>query len=245
MANISLMKVKSIAECCKGSILQDLWPALSDDRSWKTILVFFFSGCWRQVLLYIPPPSKRGSGGCILILPHSYCHHRDQWPHRWVEDRVHNVEFSMRDHIPLLIHDNSQPPDKTENIITSWVSESYTISTIPNSWIQTQNFSRIMRETWLFYANNVGAYPCVYVRSLISTFLYSSAGLIIGPFPIQKWAKTSQMVYIIHNLAVLHFVENFMRAWTKLELFSTKKQMSPPFWCQKHESLSNNFKQKH
>ena len=40
MTNGSLMKVKSIAECSKGSILQYFWPALSDNRSWKPILVF-------------------------------------------------------------------------------------------------------------------------------------------------------------------------------------------------------------
>ena len=41
MGNGSLMKVESIAECSKGSILQYFWPALSDNRSWKTILAFF------------------------------------------------------------------------------------------------------------------------------------------------------------------------------------------------------------
>ena len=48
-----LMKVKSIAECSPWSILQYFWPALSDNLSWKPILVFFWSGCLRQVLLYI------------------------------------------------------------------------------------------------------------------------------------------------------------------------------------------------
>ena len=47
------MKVESIAECSKGSILQYFWPVLSDNRSWKTILVFFLSGRLRQVLLYV------------------------------------------------------------------------------------------------------------------------------------------------------------------------------------------------
>ena len=51
MANGSLMKVERIAECSKGSILQYFWPALRDNRSWKTILVFFLSGRLRQVLL--------------------------------------------------------------------------------------------------------------------------------------------------------------------------------------------------
>ena len=50
--NGGLMKVKSIAECSPWSILQYFWPALSDNRSWKPILVFFLSGRLRQVLLY-------------------------------------------------------------------------------------------------------------------------------------------------------------------------------------------------
>ena len=43
MTNGSLMKVESIAECSKGSILLYFRPALSDNRSWKPILVFFLS----------------------------------------------------------------------------------------------------------------------------------------------------------------------------------------------------------
>ena len=53
MTNGSLMKVESIAECSPWSILQYFWPALSDNRSWKPILVFFLSGRLRQVLLYL------------------------------------------------------------------------------------------------------------------------------------------------------------------------------------------------
>ena len=52
MENGSLMKVEGIAECSPWSILQYLWPALSDNRYWKPILVFFLSGHLRQVLLY-------------------------------------------------------------------------------------------------------------------------------------------------------------------------------------------------
>ena len=52
MENGSLMKVESIAECSPWSILQYFWPALSDNWPWKPILVFFFSGPIRQVLLY-------------------------------------------------------------------------------------------------------------------------------------------------------------------------------------------------
>ena len=46
------MKVESIAECSKGSILQYFWPALSDNLNRKTFLVFFLIGSLRQVLLY-------------------------------------------------------------------------------------------------------------------------------------------------------------------------------------------------
>ena len=53
MANGSLMKVESIAECSKGSILQYFLPSFSENRSWKPILVFFLSGRLRQVLLYL------------------------------------------------------------------------------------------------------------------------------------------------------------------------------------------------
>ena len=52
MTNGSLMQVKSIAECSKGSILQYFWPALSDNWSWKPILRLFESGHFTQVLLY-------------------------------------------------------------------------------------------------------------------------------------------------------------------------------------------------
>ena len=38
----------------------------------------------------------------------------------------------------------------------------------------------------------------------------------IGPFPIQKRAKTSEMVYIIPNFLVLHFGEKFMKIQTKI-----------------------------
>ena len=38
----SLMKVKSIAECSKRSILQYFWPALRDNWSWKAIFPSFW-----------------------------------------------------------------------------------------------------------------------------------------------------------------------------------------------------------
>ena len=54
MTNGSFMKVQSIAECSPWSILQYFWPALSDNPSYNPLLVFFLSGCLRQVLLYTP-----------------------------------------------------------------------------------------------------------------------------------------------------------------------------------------------
>ena len=53
MTNGSLMKVKNIAECSKGSILQYFQPALSDNWSWKPIFGLFESGRFTQVLLYL------------------------------------------------------------------------------------------------------------------------------------------------------------------------------------------------
>ena len=47
------MKVKSIAECSKESILQYFWPTLSNNWSWKQIFGLFESDCFTQVLLYI------------------------------------------------------------------------------------------------------------------------------------------------------------------------------------------------
>ena len=52
MTNDILMKVKSIAEFSKGSILQYFWPALNDSLSWKPMFGIFESGSFRQVLLY-------------------------------------------------------------------------------------------------------------------------------------------------------------------------------------------------
>ena len=44
-----LMKVKSIAECSKGIILQSFWPSLSYHLSLNLCFVFL-SGCWRQAV---------------------------------------------------------------------------------------------------------------------------------------------------------------------------------------------------
>ena len=41
MMNGSLMKIESIAEFSPWGILKYFWPALSDNWSWKPILVFF------------------------------------------------------------------------------------------------------------------------------------------------------------------------------------------------------------
>ena len=38
----------------------------------------------------------------------------------------------------------------------------------------------------------------------------------ISPFPIQNEPKVPKMVYIIPNLLVLHFDENFMKIQTKI-----------------------------
>ena len=55
MTNGSLMKVKSIAECSKGSILQYFWPAFRDNWSWNQFLVFlsvfFFYTCFTVMIL--------------------------------------------------------------------------------------------------------------------------------------------------------------------------------------------------
>ena len=45
------MKVESIAECSPWCIMQYFWPALSDNMSWKPILVFFLSGHLRLVFI--------------------------------------------------------------------------------------------------------------------------------------------------------------------------------------------------
>ena len=42
MDNYSLMKVESIAECSKESILQYFWPALSDNQYWKPFFGVLF-----------------------------------------------------------------------------------------------------------------------------------------------------------------------------------------------------------
>ena len=48
----SLMQVKSIAECSKGSILQYFRPSLSYHLSLRPFFGLFLSGCFTQVLLY-------------------------------------------------------------------------------------------------------------------------------------------------------------------------------------------------
>ena len=50
MTTGSLIKVENIADC---SFLQYFWPALSDNRSWKPILVLYLSGRLRHFLLCI------------------------------------------------------------------------------------------------------------------------------------------------------------------------------------------------
>ena len=62
------MKVKSIAECSKGSILQYLWPALSDNLE-KQFLVFLrkaiFDGFYCSWYIY------KHLQACVLQYPNS------------------------------------------------------------------------------------------------------------------------------------------------------------------------------
>ena len=44
--NGNLMVVENIAECSPWSILQYFWPALSDNRYWKPIFMFFLSAAY-------------------------------------------------------------------------------------------------------------------------------------------------------------------------------------------------------
>ena len=53
MTNGSLMKAESIAECSPWNILQNFWPALSDNWSVKPICGRFKSGRFTQVLKFI------------------------------------------------------------------------------------------------------------------------------------------------------------------------------------------------
>ena len=76
MTNGSLIKVESIAECSPWSILQYFWPALSDNRSWKPILVFYLSGRLRQVLLYLYALFRQPVVFCGFF---SRPNHRYQW----------------------------------------------------------------------------------------------------------------------------------------------------------------------
>ena len=48
-----LIKVKSIAECSKGSILQYFRPSLSFHLSLRSLFCLFLSGRLRQVLLHV------------------------------------------------------------------------------------------------------------------------------------------------------------------------------------------------
>ena len=89
MTNVSIMQVKSIAECFQGSILQYFWPALSDDWSWKPIFGQFESG--RFTVIFVPLFCNAGQKYCrmlqgehsailltrikrLLILKNNFCH---------------------------------------------------------------------------------------------------------------------------------------------------------------------------
>ena len=74
MTNGSLMKVKSIAECSKGSILQYFRSSSSDNRSENQLLVFLLSGRLRQVLLYMLKfPNATDSGPKFRKVGKSLC----------------------------------------------------------------------------------------------------------------------------------------------------------------------------
>ena len=52
MTNYRLMQVKSIAECSKGGILQNVRPSLSYHLSLISVFCLFLSYRFTQVLLY-------------------------------------------------------------------------------------------------------------------------------------------------------------------------------------------------
>ena len=56
------MQVKSVAECCKGSILQYFQPSLSYHLSF----CLFLSGCLRQVLLFLVPGGLIAAGAIAV-----------------------------------------------------------------------------------------------------------------------------------------------------------------------------------
>ena len=75
MTNGSLMQVKNIAECTKVSILQYFPPALSDNRSWKTIFGLLFE--WQL---------KTGFIVCLIYIVGISSHIDDEYKWAGVED---------------------------------------------------------------------------------------------------------------------------------------------------------------
>ena len=67
MANGSLIKVESIAECSPWSLLQYFWPALSVNWSRKPVFCLFEGGRFTQVLLYSIKVDTCISNGKILV----------------------------------------------------------------------------------------------------------------------------------------------------------------------------------
>ena len=61
MGNGSLMEVESIAEGSPWSILQHLWPALSDNQYWKPMFGVLLSDRLRQVLRFSTDVDETGT----------------------------------------------------------------------------------------------------------------------------------------------------------------------------------------
>ena len=76
----SFMKVESIAECSFWSILQCLWPALSDNWSWKSIFCLFESGRFTEVLLY---HTRKRANGAILCWTKYTVKQSHEQPQTW------------------------------------------------------------------------------------------------------------------------------------------------------------------
>ena len=121
MTNGSLMKVESIAECSLWSILQYFWHALSDNGSWKPILVFLFDSL-KQVLLYVHVSMKT----VVVVLSGSFRMGYFQWlPTSW-----ENLTFLKAN------NKGADQPAHLSSLISAFVLGKYNSSTY-----YTQNFN--------------------------------------------------------------------------------------------------------
>ena len=127
MTNGSLMKVKCIAECSKGSILQYFWPALSDIWSWNQFMVFLrvtvlhrFYCIWRSIaILFISPqkllcyPLEEPQQGASNENHKDYCHiekccnfsrieKSHVYSYLYVEIFVHECRILLYEYIQIL-----------------------------------------------------------------------------------------------------------------------------------------------